>query len=125
MTLAGVVVVPDTSKIRKGMPLFQGCLMYFPDALLAVAEHSRKANEKHNPGEPMHWSRDKSKDHADCVARHLIDMGPEWTNVDPEFDSLHAVALAWRALAVAQIAIERSRVVVPNEPEFSPKWLTK
>lgn len=110
------------SKARKNMPLWAGCLMYFRDALLAVAEHSRKGNEKHNPGQPLHWSRDKSTDHADCAARHLVDMGPDWTEVDPEFGTLHAVAAAWRALAVAQIAIERSRVVIPNEPEFTPKW---
>lgn len=97
------------SAARKGMPLFQGCLMYFPDALLAVAEHSRKANDKHNPGEPLHWSKDKSKDHADCVARHLLDIGPDWDAVDPEFGSLHATALAWRALALLQTVIERER----------------
>lgn len=100
---------PAASAARKGMPLFQGCLMYFPDALLAVAEHSRKANDKHNPGEPLHWSKDKSKDHADCVARHLIDIGPTWDAVDPEFGSLHATALAWRALALLQTVIERER----------------
>ena len=99
----------NESAKRKGMPLFQGCFMYFPDALLAVAEHSRKANDKHNPGEPLHWSKDKSKDHADCIARHLLDIGPKWDAVDPEFGSLHAVALAWRALALAQTVIERER----------------
>lgn len=98
----------DSAK-RKGMPLFQGCLMYFPDALLAVAEHSRKANEKHNPGEPLHWSKDKSRDHADCIARHLVDIGPDWGLTDPEFGSLHATALAWRALALLQTVIERER----------------
>jgi hypothetical protein len=114
------------SKARKGMPVWSGCFMYFPDALLAVAEHSRKANEKHNPGEPIHWSRDKSKDHADCVARHLLDIGKNWTEIDPEFGSLHAVALAWRALALAQIAIERQSEVAQRGPQGpSPAPLTK
>jgi hypothetical protein len=111
MTVPGIIAkaqpASDTSKIRKGMPLFQGCLMYFPDALLAIAEHSRKANDKHNPGEPLHWSKDKSKDHADCIGRHLLDIGPTWDAVDPEFDSLHATALAWRALALLQTVLER------------------
>lgn len=92
---------------RKEMPLFSGCLNYFPRALLAVAEHSRKANDKHNPGEPLHWSKGKSSDHADCVARHLVDIGPTWDAVDPEFDSLHATALAWRALALLETVLER------------------
>lgn len=95
------------SLIRKSRPLFSGCFMYFPDALLAIAEHSRKANDKHNPGEPLHWSKDKSKDHADCIARHLVDIGPTWDAVDPEFDSYHATALAWRALALLQTLLER------------------
>lgn len=99
----------EVSAKRKGMPLFSGALMYFPDALLAVAEHSRKGNDKHNPGMPLHWSKDKSKDHADCIARHLVDIGPTWDGVDPEFGSLHAVALAWRALALLQIALERQQ----------------
>jgi hypothetical protein len=98
---------PSESARRKGMPLFQGCLQYFPDALLAIAEHSRKGNDKHNPGQPLHWSRDKSKDHADCIGRHLIDIGPTWDAIDPEFGSYHATALAWRALALLQTVIER------------------
>jgi hypothetical protein len=111
--IPGVIRKPDPvpaqseSARRKGQPLFQGFLMYFPDAALAVAEHSRKANEKHNPGEPLHWSKDKSKDHADCIARHLIDIGPDWGAIDPEFNSLHATALAWRAMALLQTVLER------------------
>lgn len=96
---------------RKGMPLFTGCLAYFPAALLAVSEHSRKANEKHNPGEPMHWSKGKSTDHADCIARHLVDIGPNWDSIDPELGSLHATALAWRALALLQTVLERPQLV--------------
>ena len=81
--------------------------MYFPDALLAVSEHSRRANEKHNPGEPLHWSKEKSRDHADCIARHLVDIGPDWNAQDPELGSFHATALAWRALALLQTVLER------------------
>jgi hypothetical protein len=94
---------------RKGMPLWKACFMYFPDALLAIAEHSRKANDKHNPGEPIHWSKDKSSDHADCIARHLLDIGPNWDAIDPELGTLHATALAWRANALLQTVLERQR----------------
>lgn len=95
------------SAARKAKPLFSGVLMYFPDALLAVAEHSKRGNDKHNPGQPLHWARGKSTDQADCIARHLIDIGPEWNERDPEFGSYHATALAWRALALLQTVIER------------------
>lgn len=94
---------------RKSKPLFSGVLMYFPDALMAVAEHSKKGNDKHNPGQPLHWAKEKSTDHADCAARHLIDVGPNWDAIDPETGSLHAQALAWRALALLQTVLERNK----------------
>ena len=94
---------------RKSKPLFSGCLMYFPDALLAVAEHSKRGSEKHHPGKPLHWDKSKSTDHADCIARHLVDIGPDWESIDPETGSLHAQALAWRALALLQTVLERHK----------------
>lgn len=99
----------EISVSRKDKPVFSGVLMYFPDALLAVAEHSKKGNDKHNPGQPLHWAKEKSKDQADCIARHLIDIGPNWDEIDPETGSLHAAALAWRALALLQTVLERSK----------------
>lgn len=99
----------DNSAIRKGSPLFSGVLMYFPDALLEVSRHSQAGNDKHNPGQPLHWSKDKSKDHADCIARHLIDIGKTWDARDPENGAYHATALAWRALALLQIVLETAK----------------
>jgi hypothetical protein len=90
---------------RKATPIYSGVLMYFPKAIAAVARLSDKANEKHNPGEPLHWSREKSSDHKDCIARHLMDAGT-W---DDEMDELHDVALAWRALANLELALEERR----------------
>jgi hypothetical protein len=101
--------MPTGSQARKDVPIFSGCFMYFPDALAAVAELSKVGNDKHNPGQPLHWSREKSSDHADCVGRHLIDIGKDWTATDEEDGLLHAQKLAWRALALLQVAIERLR----------------
>lgn len=86
---------------RKGQPVARGVLDYFPDALLAVAELSRIGNEQHNPGQPMHWAKEKSTDHADCILRHLIDRG----TMDTDGVS-HTVKVAWRALALLQTEIE-------------------
>ena len=97
------------SKTRKGMPLHSGVLMYFPDALLAVSQHSKAGNDKHNPGQPLHWDKSKSGDHADALARHLIDIGPNWDLLDEETDSLHATALAWRALALLQTVLDKKK----------------
>ena len=87
---------------RKKVPMYSGLLAYFPDACAAVAEHSYKGNEKHNPGEPLHHARGKSMDHTDCMIRHIA-SGPD--SVDG--DSLEAVANAWRALAYCQEVLER------------------
>lgn len=94
---------------RKETPVFSGVLMYFPEAILEIAKHSKKGNDKHNPGQPLHWAKEKSKDHADCIGRHLIDIGPNWDDLDHETQSLHATALAWRALALLQTILERNK----------------
>lgn len=101
--------LPAPSDERKGMPVFSGALMYFPDALLALSKHSKAGNDKYNPGEPLHWAKHKSQEHADCIARHLLDIGPEWDALDPETGSLHAVALFWRAGALLQTVIEAKK----------------
>lgn len=94
--------LPTDAAARKTIPIATGVMDYFPAALAAVAELSRKGNEKHNPGQPLHWSRGKSSDHADCILRHLIDRG----SVDPEDGIPHSVKTAWRALALLQEELE-------------------
>lgn len=94
-----------TSAERKEVAVFRGLFAYFPDALALIARHSVRANEKHNPGQPVHWSREKSNDHEDCIARHSLSIA-----IDP--DSLddgqpHVVCRAWRALAALQLWAEQ------------------
>jgi hypothetical protein len=89
------------SQRRKDSPLAQGCLYYFPAALLEVARLSKLGNDKHNPGQPIHWSRGKSEDHADALLRHQVDVG-EYDEDWPGEDIDHAVNVAWRALAQLQ-----------------------
>ena len=89
-----------TSAERKEVAVARGLYAYFPDALALIARHSVRSNEKHNPGQPVHWAREKSRDHEDCIARHSIAVA-----VDP--DSLdggepHIICRAWRALAALQ-----------------------
>lgn len=96
--------LPTDSQERKDAPMARGLLDYFPDALFAVAALSKDGNDKHNPGEEMHWAREKSADHADCIVRHLAERG----TVDTD-GHLHDTKVAWRALAMLQLAIERQR----------------
>lgn len=95
----------DDSKARKQTPLWSGVLRYFPDALCAVARVSFAGNEKHNPGMPLMWSRNKSFDHGDCIVRHQL--APE--KIDPETGEFHAASVAWRALAQLQL-LEEARI---------------
>lgn len=95
-------VLPVDSQERKAVPLAAGCLFYFPAALAEVARVSKRGNDKHNPGEPLHHARGKSMDHADCIARHLIDSG----SIDIEDGLRHSAKLAWRALALLQEELE-------------------
>lgn len=93
----------DASDKRKNIPLYSGLVRYFPDALCEVAKLSKAGSDKHNGiGSPMRWTREKSADHPDALTRHLIDLG--------ERDSdgfLHATKVAWRALAILQLALEQ------------------
>ena len=97
-----VPVVQSESATRKASPVWSGVLNYFPDALLAVARVSKAGNDKHNPGQPLHWSRGKSNDHLDCAARHLLTP----YEIDPDMGELHIAMVAWRALAALQIYLE-------------------
>lgn len=85
------------SKARKEIPMARGLLDYFPNALAEVARLSLAANEKHNPGQELHWSFEKSADHADTILRHLVDRGEL---DDDQF--LHDVKVAWRGLALLE-----------------------
>ena len=78
-----------------------GLLDYFPDALAAVAETSRVGNDQHNAGQPLHWAKDKSTDHADSLLRHLVDRGTLDTD-----GIRHSAKVAWRALALLQTELE-------------------
>ena len=96
---------------RKAAPVGTGVIDYFPDALWAVAECSKKGNDQHNPGKPLHWDRSKSTDEADCLIRHFIDRGT--TDTD---GIRHSAKLAWRALALLQKEIEgeKNNAAIPN-----------
>lgn len=91
-TLVDSGPLPTDSAERKTYPVYTGFMRYFPRAIAAVAHHSYINNEKHNPGEPLHWSKENSSDHMDCTGRHML-----------EEDS---VSIAWRAMANLEIELE-------------------
>lgn len=97
----------EEAKRRKAIPVYSGFIKYFPRAILAVAQLSHVANEQHNPGEPLHWAKEKSTDEPDAMMRHLIDdaLGEE---VDSD-GIKHLTKVAWRALANLERRLENEK----------------
>jgi hypothetical protein len=96
--------ITKDKKERKALPITTGVLDYFPDALLEVARVSRIGNEQHNPGQPLHWAKETSRDEADALVRHLLERG----TIDDD-GARHSAKVAWRALALLQREIEMER----------------
>jgi hypothetical protein len=109
--------LPSDAQARKGMPIFSGVLRYFPDAIAEIARISKAGNDQHNPGQPLHWSREKSADHHDCASRHLIESG----TVDSD-GYRHSAKLAWRALAILQLELEAEFAANAKQDAAQP-WI--
>lgn len=96
--------LPQGAAERKVLPICTGVLDYFPDALAAVAHCSKVGNDQHNPGQPLHWAKEKSTDEPDALVRHLIERG----TMDKD-GVRHSAKVAWRALALLQREIDAER----------------
>ncbi len=114
--LRATSVLPTNSKARKGVPVATGFMDYFPLAIIAAAALSQHGNDKHNPGEPLHWSREKSNDHPDCNMRHFL----ERYDFDPDDGFLHLVKSFWRTGADLQTYLEENGGVY-RDPNWTPK----
>lgn len=95
----------NDKQIRKMCPVTSGVLKYFPDAIKEVAYTSYIGNEQHNPGEPLHWAKEKSQDEDDAMVRHLMDHFD-----DPMDDDtcLHLAKVCWRALGNLQRYLDKN-----------------
>lgn len=117
-----LMTLPTDSAERKKYPLGRGFFNYFPAAIMRVANLSFRANERHNPGEPMHHARGKSTDHFDCILRHTMDAEDlkawlercDWAATSLDFYAQQRDAYleeltqrAWRACAELQEACEQ------------------
>lgn len=84
--------LPNGSAERKEYPLYSALFGQFPAACVAVAHHSFKGNQKHNPGKELQDNRSLSLDDADCILRHLMEGDYE--------------GVAWRAMRLLQRKLE-------------------
>lgn len=100
--------------------MFSGLLAYFPDALAEVARVSEAGSRQHHPGEPLHWDKTKSTDHADCIVRHLVDHG----TLDTDGER-HSAKVAWRSLALLQTEIDKEKEQpIKKEEKLKVKKIT-
>lgn len=122
------MALPTDDARRKMVRAFQGCVQYFPDAIAAVAFLSKVANEQHNPGQPMHWAKEKSTEELDSLMNHLLDIaskGPESRDADGMLD---AIKVAWRGLANLQRLADSGvdlLTVVKEEPKTNAELVAE
>lgn len=102
-----------TSAERKGQPIATGVLAYWPKTMAALSEVSRRGNDKHNSGEPLHWALEKSTDEADSCVRHIVDALEADKRGDAggvlalnEDGSPHLLAALWRLNSWCERALE-------------------
>jgi hypothetical protein len=116
-------LLPSDAKERKAIPLASGVFDYFTSALIEVAKVSQAGNEQHNPGQPLHWSRGKSADHADTMMRHFVERG----TIDTD-KVRHSAKMCWRALAILEMEMEADGAPIARgarEPECPNSDLIK
>lgn len=94
-------LLPTEAADRKKIPLWTGVFKYFPLTMIEVAKLSYVGNEQHNPGEPLHWAREKSTDQEDTLLRHMMEQG----TVDTD-GIRHVVKCVWRCMAMAELELE-------------------
>lgn len=99
--------IPTDDAERKRYQAWTFLTEYFPDSFLAVVEVAIAGNEQHNPGQPLHWARGKSKDQLNSGFKHLFEYG---RGVKKDTDGQYHLAKAiWRLSAQLQLDIEAER----------------
>lgn len=110
-----MIDLPTDYDERKKWQLWTFLTQYFPDAFLAVVDVAIKGNDQHNPGEPLHWAREKSKDQLNTAVRHLWDH-TAGKSLDTD-GSYHLAKAIWRLSAELQLVIEARDAPVPKAEE--------
>jgi len=89
--------------VRKATPI-DAIFKFWPDAMVALAQHIWKGNERYSPNHPvMEWKRELSSDHPGSLMRHMVD----YFLADSTEGRVEAMtAVAWRAMAQLQLLTE-------------------
>jgi len=123
-TPEGEIAGSGASKADVGKaPIFQGVVSYFPRALQAVALVSDYGAKKYD-WEGWRNVKDGLTRYTNSAARHLVEACIEPYDTDPDkgSDLPHLAHLAWNALAVLELALERGDIEMrPHRPLRAPE----
>ena len=89
-------LIPEDDEERAKYPIGTYTTEYCPNAIVALARHSFEANEKHNPGEEIHWAKEKSVGSINRVFRHLFEFAWHHARGERRKAKYHITAAAWR-----------------------------
>lgn len=93
--------LPTDRAARNALPVWDGCLAYFPDVWAEIAKVSVAGNTQHGLGDKLHWDTTVSTDHQNKVVRHMLDdASGEVFDVD---GTMHLAKAMWRIAAALQL----------------------
>ncbi len=104
---------PGSDSDRKALPVWSGVVMYFPRALREIARVSQVGNDQHNPGQPLHWAKEKSTDQVNTAMRHAMDPGVG--NHRATDGPYHQAKACWRQLAELELFLEQQENANGNQ----------
>lgn len=113
----------EDDKVRKGdWPVWDYMMEYFPLAFLEEVRVAVIGNKQHNPGQRLHWAREKSTDQLNTAQRHLFDYykAKKEGQVCPR-DSTGKAVLAqtiWRLKA--QLQLDREAELAQEKEHAGP-----
>jgi hypothetical protein len=106
-------LLPTDDKARKRLQAWAYLTEYFPDAFMAEVGVAVAGNEQHNPGQRLHWAREKSTDQMNTAFRHQLDYA---SGVKKDTDGQwHLAKAIWRLKAQLQLDIEAERAAQAEE----------
>jgi hypothetical protein len=109
------MTLPTDRDARNALPVWDGCIAYFPDAWAEIAKVSVLGNAQHGLGAKLHFARDVSTDHLNKVMRHCLDHEAGQV-FDDGGQTRHLAKAAWRILAALQVSIEADRAETSSRP---------
>lgn len=93
--------LPKDREARNALPVWDGCLNYFPDVWAEVAKVSVAGNKQHRLGDKLHWDTTVSTDHQNKVIRHMLDDASG--EVFDDDGTMHLAKAMWRIAAALQL----------------------